>query len=53
MSRKNNYIDDENYVPKAFKKSKSQTEINFEEIPHKGKRRHEAKKSKKINIKRN
>ena len=27
MSRKDNYIDDENYVPKAFKKSNSQKEI--------------------------
>ena len=51
MSRKDNYIDDENYVPKAFKKSNSQKEINFEEKPHRSKRRHEAKRNRKINIK--
>lgn len=51
MSRKDNYIDDENYVPKAFKKSNSQKEINFEEIPHRRKRRHESKRNRRINIK--
>ena len=51
MSRKDNYIDDENYVPKAFKKSKSQKELDFEEIPYRSKRRHEAKINRRINIK--
>ncbi|MBQ3415754.1 MAG: hypothetical protein IJH39_10575 [Clostridia bacterium] len=53
MSRKDNYIEDENYVPKAFKKTKKPKEIDFEEGLHKTKRRHEAKRNKKINIKRN
>ena len=53
MSRKENYMDDENYVPKAFKQSKNKKEIDFEKRPYKSKRRHETKKIKKLNIKRN
>ena len=47
----NNYMNDDNYVPKAFRKSKKNKEINFEETPKKRSKKHISKRNKKINIK--
>ena len=47
MAKNNDYLEDENYVPKAFKKSKNKPNVKFKEKNNK-----KVKKIKQINTKR-